>query len=328
MSGHRLPLSYVLPIRARDARGADELSSYLRWLAGQVQDVVVVDGSDGDVYATHARRFGDAVRHLRPHRDLHFVSGKVNGVITGVREATCEAVLLADDDVRYDVHSLRGMAHLLGDADIVCPQNYFSPLPWHAILDSARSLIARAFSHDMPGTLGVRRSRFLGMGAYDGDVLFENLELIRTVRASGGRVVSRRDLYVRRLPPTATHFLSQRVRQAYDEFARPVRMAAALAVIPALALSRRPRRTATGLALASVAWAEAGRRRSGGARVFPRAASAVAPGWVAERAICAWLALGCRLLRGGVPYGGVIMRRAATPTRRLRGASRSTALPP
>ncbi len=100
-------------------------------------------------------------------------------------------------------------------------------------------------------------------------------------------------------------------------------MAAALAVAPAVALSPRPARAAGALALLSAAAAEAGRRRAGGRRVFPARTALAAPAWVAERAACAWLAVGVRLLRGGVPYGDVVMRRAATPARRLRARTTS-----
>ncbi len=83
------------------------------------------------------------------------------------------------------------------------PQNYFSRLPWHARWDTARTLLNRSLGRDYPGTLAVRRSRMLAMGLYDGDVLFENLELIRTVRAHGGSTVAPLDLYVARVPPSA-----------------------------------------------------------------------------------------------------------------------------
>src|SRR5947199_230450 len=67
---------------------------------------------------------------------------------------------------------------------------------------------------------------------YDGDMLFENLELIRTVEAGGGSVIAVPSLYVRRVPPSTGRFLEQRVRQAYEDFALPVRMACWLAVPP------------------------------------------------------------------------------------------------
>ena len=128
------------------------------------------------------------------------------------------------------------------------PQNYFGPLPWHARWDTARTLLNRAFGRDYPGTLAVRRSRMLAMGLYDGDVLFENLELIRTVRADGGSVASPLDLYVARVPPSASHFWGQRTRQAYDDFALPLRMALWLATVPLLALAAAKRRPALALA--------------------------------------------------------------------------------
>jgi hypothetical protein len=85
---------------------------------------------------------------------------------------------------------------------------------------------------DFPGTLAVRRDTFLRSGAYDGDALFENLELMRTIRAAGGTIVSPLDLYVARRPPDTAHFLSQRVRQAYDDFAIPARFVTFLALPP------------------------------------------------------------------------------------------------
>ncbi len=110
-------------------------------------------------------------------------------------------------------------------ADLVRPQNVFDPLPWHARWDTARMLLNRAFGSDHPGTLGVRRSFLASIGGYDGDVLFENLELVRTVLAAGGRVVDAPGMYVRRRPPTPARFLEQRPRQAYDDLAQPARLA-------------------------------------------------------------------------------------------------------
>ena len=136
----------------------------------------------------------------------------------------------------------------------------------------------------------------------------------------GGRVVSPPDLFVRRLPPPARHLWSQRVRQAYDSFAVPGRLAAELALLPAVAALVRCRRTAVlaGGAGLSVAVAEVGRRRGGGRAVFPASAAAGAPAWLAERAVCAWLAVGCRSVLGGVPCAGTVLSKAANPRRDLR----------
>jgi hypothetical protein len=158
------------------------------------------------------------------------------------------------------------------------------------------------------------------VGGYDGDVLFENLELVRTLRAAGGREHVAYDLFVARRPPTSRHYLSQRVRQAYDEFARPERLAAQLAVAPLLALGtyRFGARALGAFALASIALAEAGRRRGGGQRVFSPLASVLAPVWVLERAATSWSALALRVARGGVPYSHGTLRVAANPERVLR----------
>ena len=226
-------LSYVLPLRWRHSDGLDELAEYIEGLAPVVAEVLVVDGSGGEVFRRHARRLEGLCRHLAPDPAYDFAMGKVNGVTTGVLAARSQGVVIADDDVRWDREALERAAALLDGDDLVRPQNFFDPLPWHARLDSARSLLNRVWTGDrafprgdFPGTLVVRRASFLATGGYDGDVMFENLELMRTIEAAGGTVRSPLDLYVRRLPPTARHFAAQRVRQAYDDFAIPARMAA------------------------------------------------------------------------------------------------------
>jgi hypothetical protein len=309
----------VLPIRWSDDDGLDELTGYLTQLPDWVE-LVVVDGSPRPLFERHAEAWSPLGRHLRPDPALETPMGKVGGVLTGVREASHEAIVIADDDVRYDERSLIRAVQLLALADCVRPQNYFDPTPWHALWDTARTLLNRSLGADFPGTLAVRRSSLLAAGGYDGDVIFENLELIRTIRASGGAVLDSPDIYVARRPPATRHFLSQRVRQAYDDFAIPGRMTAWLAVVPGLAVSalrrrwRGPALTAGGL----VALAELGRRRSGGRRFFPPAAAFFAPLWVLERGICSWIALRERLVRGGVPYGGGVVPRAASSPARLR----------
>ncbi|MER7475393.1 glycosyltransferase family 2 protein, partial [Micromonospora sp. NPDC000018] len=73
-----------------------------------------------------------------------------------------------------------------------------------------------------------------------------------------------------------------------------------------------------GAAGTTVLLAEAGRRRAGGTAVFPPTTALAAPFWVLERGTCGWLALGRRLLFGGVRYAGGRVRRAAHFDRTLR----------
>ncbi len=315
-----MTLSYVLPLRCDGAcdDGHHDLSAYLHTLPA-LAEILVVDGSAPAVFERHRSLWPPGVRHLRPDPDLGGRNGKVAGVITGVRHAAADRVVIADDDVRWRADGLRRAEALLDGAEVVRPQNHFDPVPWHAAWDTARTLLNRCGGGDFPGTLAVRGSVLLDAGGYAGDVLFENLELIRTVRAAGGRETVALDLYVPRRPPSTRRFLSQRVRQAYDDLAIPARFAAALAVVPVVAWTARRRPAALGsLALGVVALAEAGRRRAGGAAVFPARASWLAPLWVLERGVCSWLALGSRLLLGGCRYRGVRIARAASSPAALR----------
>ncbi|PZF63281.1 glycosyltransferase family 2 protein [Curtobacterium sp. MCBD17_013] len=324
----RLPAEYVLPLRWDDDTDPTELAAYLARLVGVV-DVTVVDGSSTVAVERHRAAFPPGVRVLPP-RDRAGRNGKVRGVVTGVETARHDAVVVADDDVRYDEPALARVVAQLADAEVVRPQNHFHPSPWHARWDTGRTLLNRALASDWPGTLGVRRGVLLATGGYDGDVLFENCELVRTVLAVGGRQVRLDDCFVARRPPTVRHFLGQRVRQAYDSWAQPLRLALELAVLPAALLAvRRPRRLVAG-AITVVGLAELGRRRAGGTAVFPPTAALWSPLWLAERAVCSWLAVVARA-RGGVRYAGERLPRAATPLpllrRRLAGVGSVTDTP-
>lgn len=312
--------AYVLPIRWRNADDVAELSAYLHGLRPHVAELIVVDGSPPSVFDAIDDALPPEARHLPPNPVYRGAMGKVPGVLTGLAATEHDRVVIADDDVRWQPDELARAVSLLAEAEVVRPQNYFSPLAWHARWDTARTLLNRVWSGecdlgagDFPGTLAVRGDFVRGIGGYDGDCLFENLELMRTVIAAGGRVVTPLDLWVARRPPSAGHFLSQRVRQAYDDFAIPARMVVWLGLAPAagLALRHRRWRLAGGGIATAVTVAEVGRRRAGGAAVLPASSSLLAPAWLAERAVCAWLAVAVRTLRGGVRYGdGTIVRSA------------------
>jgi len=324
VSGHP-DLAYIVPIRWHDGDQRRQLAAYLESIAPHCAELIVVDGSPPEVFAANAEAWGSLATHVPPLEDERWLMGKVSGVRTGVRLSSRERLVIADDDVRYEPEALRRTARLLDEHDLVRPQNYFTELPWHARWDTARTLLNRGLGRDYPGTLAVRRSRMLAMGLYNGDVLFENLELIRTVRAHGGSTAAPLDLYVGRIPPSASHFWGQRTRQAYDDFAIPPRMAVWLALLPLLALARpfsRPGgdKNAFPVVVAgtAVALAERGRRRGGGAAVFPATSSLLAPLWMLERSLCAWLAVLQRLRFGGVRYGDSVIPTAAHPEHRLR----------
>jgi Glycosyl transferase family 2 len=319
-----MELSYVVPVRWREGSGREDLAAYLRELVPRCAEIIVVDGSPPEIFAANAAAFGEATRHVPPDARESWLMGKVSGVRTGLRLARCERVVIADDDVRYEPEALRRAAELLSEHDLVRPQNYFAQLPWHARWDTARTLLNRSFGRDFPGTLAAQRSRLLEIGLYDGDVLFENLELIRTVRAHGGSVASPLDLYVARVPPSAAHFWGQRTRQAYDDFAIPARMATWLAVVPLLVMvtARRALAPVLTATAATCGLAELGRRRAGGAAYFPASSALLAPVWVLERGVSAWLAVLQRLRFGGVRYGDSVIPLAAHSEAELRRRAR------
>ncbi|HEY0816307.1 MAG TPA: glycosyltransferase [Pseudonocardia sp.] len=313
-----LALSYVLPLRS--STPDPELCDYVRRLADIVADVVVVDASPPEVRAVHEGWWRPGVRHLTPDPGRRCRNGKVWGVLTGLDQARHDAVVIADDDVRWDREGLRRVVTMLESFEVVAPSNFYDPLPWQARYDTARILIQRALGGDWPGTLALSRHVLAPFGgAYDGDVLFENLELMRTVTACGGRSAWPLDLFVARRPPTVGHLSGQRVRQAYDEFARPAHLLAALAVLPVVvaALARRRPVLPAAMVFAAVGTAWQGRRRRHGDVVYPASSVALAPLWVLERSVTIWIALAYRL-RGGVPYAGHRLVRAASSPARLR----------
>jgi hypothetical protein len=315
--------SYVVPVRWSDGEMRGDLADYLAQIRPHCHEIIVVDGSEEPVFEANAAAWGADATHLRPDPGEHCLNGKVAGVRTGIRRASSERIVIADDDVRYDPDSLHRTVALLGAYDLVRPQNYFDPLPWHARWDTARTLVNRCVGRDFPGTLAVRRAGTVAGGYYDGDVLFENLELIRTVESRGGSTAAPLDLYVARLPPTTSHFWGQRVRQAYDDFAMPLRMATWLA-IPPLALAAALRRRPAPLAGLAPLRPE-GRRRGGGSSVFPATSSLLAPVWMLERGICSWLALARRIREGGIRYAGSLIPTAAHSRAELRRRHEATA---
>lgn len=319
-------LSYILPIKWDAGQDTDELTGYLAAIASHV-DLIIVDGSSTANFNRHDDAWAKFGRHLPPTAAFKFINGKVNGVLTGLKLAKHDKVIIADDDVRYSVVQLETIADLLDEAHLIVPQNYFAPNPWHAQWDTARTLLNRAIHHDYPGTLAVQRDFINHLGGYDGNVLFENLELMRTIQAGGGKVLYKPDLFVERLPPSAKHFWSQRVRQAYDDYAQPLKLTFFFLLLPLLAAAAfvSPILPAGMLAL-SIPVAEAGRRVHGGSQYFPLASSFYAPCWLLERGVCTWLAMFAKLRNGGVRYNGRIISIAANPIWKLRSKFRARQL--
>jgi hypothetical protein len=337
----RIEVTVVIPLKWPGTEGAyrvEEMARYLDGLRHAVTEIVVVDGSAPPVRREHEHAWGPFARVLEPDDSVVApkpvtevmgsarsndtgedpgLNGKVVGALTGIHTAANEFIVLADDDVRHTPGSIERLVETLQDADLVRPVNVFDSWPWHARWDGARTLLNVALASDWPGTFALRRSTVLGLGGWSADVLFENLELWRTVEVGGARAVSRTDVTVCRKPPSVGHFWSQRVRQAYDDLAQPGRLVAELSIVPLVLLAARRGPGPVGaLAGAVVLVAAYGRRRIGTDRV-PPSVPLWAPVWALERGVCVWLALVHRA-RGGVEYHGRRLRLAAHSADELR----------
>jgi len=310
--------TYLLPIRRvkTSLRELQEFADYFRSLAAAGCEVLVVNGSSPEVFARMEGAWADCCRHVAVDRSHGYQNDKTNGVHTGVALASHEAIILADDDIRYTAGDVRRMGALLQKHEFVRPQNYLSPLPWWARMEAARMLINRATLRigDYPGTFGFRRSTFQRVGHYDGDVLFDNEELARHFAAAGADVAYARDFFILKRPPSLAKWREQRPRQAYEDFELRAKTTFFGALLPVLGLlltfrgKRAAHRAAVAVAVGAMGLALQG-RRGGAARFFPLSVCLSAPLWVLERALSTYWALGWKLWRGGYPFGGRLLTR-------------------
>lgn len=304
--------TYLLTIRRVrfDKAEAADFLEYFQTLAIAGCEVLVVDGSPSEVFAEHGKEWGTVCRHESVDQQYKYLNGKVNGIHTGVAIAAHDRIILADDDIRYTPGDVRRMARLLEDYDLVRPQNYFQPLPVWARTEAARMLINRAWisEGDYSGTIGVTRNAMLRVGHYDGDVLFDNEEIVRHFRLKGARIKYARDFFLLKLSPTFEKWLEQRPRQAYEDFVMRAKTLffAALPLVLALTWIKAGWQLAlvyvTGISLGAIASAARG-LTDGAVRFFPARIVLYAPLWIAERCLSTHWAFYWYLTRGGYPFG-------------------------
>lgn len=281
------------------------------------------------MFRAHHDAWSSTSRHVEVDPQYRYLNGKVNGVHTGVALAGCESIILADDDIRYTSADVERMCASLEQYEMVRPQNYLSPLPWWGRMEAARMLINRGVlrTGDYPGTCGLRRSTMLRVGHYDGDVLFDNEEIVRHFILQGASVCHANDFFVLKRPPTLAKWREQRPRQAYEDFVMRAKTLAFMAVLPlALVIGQAGgpgALLAYGAALSALAMIVAERGRRGGARkFFPPLITLHAPLWVLERSISVYWALYWRVFHGGYPFGDKLLSKgtgtAWVPGGRLR----------
>jgi hypothetical protein len=308
-----LDCTYLLPFRraAFDEVEAAKLSRYLQKMVKARCEVIVIDGSRADVFAQNKNALGGACRHEPVDQRYRYLNDKVNGVHTGVALASFEKIILADDDIRYTAEQIAQILQLLDAYEVVRPQNFLRPLPWWAKMEAARMLINRATlrAADYPGSCAFRRTALLACGHYDGDVLFDNEEIIRHFAQHGCAIAYANDLFVRKRPPSLRKWLEQRPRQAYEDFGMRAKTAIFFG-LPWLLIAVALRFGLRGvlsfvatISLGSIFIAWRGRVRGRAAEFFPLQCCFFAPLWIAERTFSTYWALYWFLSRGGYPFG-------------------------
>jgi glycosyltransferase involved in cell wall biosynthesis len=312
-----LSCTVIVPIRRVrfSSVEARKFGNYFKSLLMAGCEVLVVDGSPQEVFDEHDKQWGSSTRHLKPHSKFKYLNGKVNGIHTGVELANSEYIIVADDDIRYTGRNIQRMCELLSEYEVVRPQNFISPAPLWARLENARILINRGVlrAGDYPGTCGFRRSTMLRVGPYDGDVLFDNEEMIRHFAVQGASIKYAVDFFILKRPPTFKKWLEQRPRQAYEDFGMWTKTLAFILVLPVLLtlLSLRELRTATIFAglvsLLAMALCTKGLLRTGAFRVFDNRTPFYAPFWILERSISVYAALYWRIRYRGYPFGDKLL---------------------
>jgi hypothetical protein len=309
--------TYLLPIRRSNfsATEAKELADYFGTLNRAGCDVLVVDGSPPAVFAQQDGIWGSVCAHEPVDRSFGYLNDKVNGIHTGVRLATTDKIILADDDIRYAAEEIEVVGELLDRFEVVRPQNFLSPLPWWARMEAARMLINRATlrTADYPGTCAFRRDVMLRVGPYDGDVLFDNEEIIRHFARAGATINYATNLFVRKRPPAFRKWIEQRPRQAYEDFGLRTKTALFLSLPLIAAWIGLAFGLATlllflaGSCLIAMMLAIAGRLRGNAAKFFPWSVCLVAPLWILERTASTYWALYWHFVYGGYPFGDKIL---------------------
>jgi hypothetical protein len=305
--------SFIVPIRRVkvDAVEIERLADYFKLLRLAGCEVLVVDGSSTPIFEEHGKSWRDFSLHVAPDPKYTYLNGKVNGVHTGVDLASCERIILADDDIRYTAADVKRMCALLDTFEMVRPQNFIAPLLWWARLENARILINRGVlrAGDYPGTCGFRRSTMRRVGPYDGDVLFDNEEIVRHFAVNGVEINYALDFFIHKLPPTFRKWLEQRPRQAYEDFVMRAKTGAFLSVLPlTLGLSfllnaRAAILWLSLLSLLAVGFSSRGLLRSAAYRFFPVSSPLFAPLWILERSISVYWAVYWWARYGGYPFG-------------------------
>ena len=147
------------------------------------------------------------------------------------------------------------------------------------------------------------------VGHYDGDVLFDNEEIVRHFVLKGADVCYALGLFILKRPPTFRKWIEQRPRQAYEDFEMRAKTLLFMSLLP-LAITLcliSGARAALGflsfVSICAVLLACRGLWRNKAYKFFPAYVILYAPLWLLERALSVYWALYWRMAHGGYPFG-------------------------
>jgi hypothetical protein len=295
--------SYVV-VAETATTSADELrklANYLSTLGLAEVDVVVLDPSPRLQFDLNARILRWVGRHIAVRPEHCSPSGTVDLVRAALDVAGCEKVIVAAEDVRYTPEAIGQLCDLLDLHEVVEPQDYLDPLPWWGGIDAARILVHRGIEPqpDHGATFGFRRTAVRSLRQIGAADLHDGQA--RRLAAVGAEVYPAAEVFVRRQPGQLAEWMTERPRQAGDDFMLPMKSAFFFSLVPLLTLLavlgdlRLAGSYASVIAFASVALAIRG--RSGAGAFFPLRAVLFAPLWIFERSVSVYWAL-FRKLRG------------------------------
>lgn len=278
-----------------ETRGFDlrPFSEYLSTLGVAGCEVIVLDSTEA--FEEHCRVFRWVARHVA-------VPEPIDVVRTAADLASCEKIIIAGENVRYNIADLTEICALLDAHEVVEAQDYLEPMPWWGGIDAGRMLVHRGIDPhpDRGATFGFRRALPRGLRGFDAT---GSTDPVRVLALHGAEVVSARELFVRRCPPRLGEWLRERPREADLDFDVPAKSAFFLALIPMAILltlmggGRLAIGYTSAVAFASVVLAVRG--RIGAGAFFPLRALLFAPLWVLERSVSVYWAL-LQRMRGTV----------------------------
>ena len=147
-----------------------DLANYLSTLSLADCEVVVLDASPHAQFEQNRSVLRWVSRHVAVRPQHRGITGAIDPVRAGLAVASCEKIIVAGEQVRYDECAIDTLCRLLDSHEVVEAQDYPDPLPWWSGIDAGRILVHRGVvpypDHGM--TFGFRRSAIRGLRSFDG----------------------------------------------------------------------------------------------------------------------------------------------------------------